>query len=272
MKFFLFISALFLFGAPLMADDYKAPHIKNLARAYWALDAMDIDNNEHVDNYLLINECQIFTDFFSDDFAWREIREAGRQSIIQQKESFPVKFSFSKEIRLDNYDFEAGKFPLFEDDQIISTRKFLFQALSTNDEICAQDFSNVAHYPAIIVVEISAPVTIKDVKVEENLAKTYVEYADGILREDENFDRQLLDLGDFRKAYMFFDIEFEAYKGVIPTANQGGLGNILARLDGIRVYADQSAELLLYAQKSDELNITRTTLEEQYKALRGDDI
>lgn len=252
------------------AQEYKLPNIQNLSKAYWALEALDINNDQHIDNFLLINECEIFTDFISDDFEWREIRAAARAVLENEKESFPRKFRFLKEIRLDNYDFQKSEFPLYEDDVIRSTRRFLFQALQPQDEVCKQDFDNVKHYPSKLLIETGIPISFRAVPADQETAQEYIAYADEELRKRYGYETKLLELQNFRRAYLVFEVSFEAYKSLINSQKRGDVANILARLEKYAVYGQRNGGMLLYEQTIDQMIRVKTSLEEQYKALRDE--
>ena len=53
---------------------YEQPTYAKLAQLYWALSKLDPKKDTDIDNFLLINECDIYKQYRSNEFEWKDIR------------------------------------------------------------------------------------------------------------------------------------------------------------------------------------------------------
>src|SRR5262245_27980767 len=61
---------------------YEEPTVQKFSQLYWAISKLDPTNDTDIDNFLMINECDIYREYAHNEFEWKEIREAGRQFVM----------------------------------------------------------------------------------------------------------------------------------------------------------------------------------------------
>ncbi len=74
----------------VMKDDYAGanyatPNMQNLSKLYWRLGVFNPDDKKIIDNYLIINECDVYRNFYRDDFEWANVRDATRDMLMEKK-------------------------------------------------------------------------------------------------------------------------------------------------------------------------------------------
>ena len=62
-------------------DGYHDTSVENLSKLYWALGMLDEKNDMSVEQYLFINECDMFNKFSSDPEQWASLKEATRRML-----------------------------------------------------------------------------------------------------------------------------------------------------------------------------------------------
>lgn len=95
-------------------DEYQIITLRSLSKLYWAIGKFDLTDTRAVSNYLLINECDLYTQYYNDDLEWRKVQEAARDYLSKNMSHFSTKFEMVVPITLDRYDIENQKFMLDE--------------------------------------------------------------------------------------------------------------------------------------------------------------
>ncbi len=225
---------------------YVEPSMANLSQLYWALGKMDIENNSHVDNYLLINECELYQDYIFDDIACAELRELTRSSIVSTKRKFPVRFSFSQRIKLGDYDVERQKFNVVEDSKIEVAQRFVLDSTDAHKGVCGKDYS-IPSYPNGIVLEFSRPFIFLDVPMGKETAAAYLQERSAYLKSlGDTISKEKI--YNSRSAYLVLNVKMLSYKGEKYLSGRGQLANILGVLEEYEVYADKDLTQKLYSK------------------------
>jgi hypothetical protein len=227
---------------------YEQATMANLSQMYWALSKLDIENDEHVDNFMMINECDIYKDYYQDEFEWRNVREGGREYIKNSLKSFPLRFEFLKEIQLDNYDIETETFHLMPSDQMDGIRRFKMKAVDGNGYICGTTH-RIPHYSRSIAVEFSRPFSLFDFSMSEDKAKAYIiQKTDEIRKENERTSINRWSLTNNRYVYLAMKVKIFASGDDTFTPEGQLIPSFRAILEGIDIYADKDRKQILYSK------------------------
>jgi hypothetical protein len=150
---------------------YFEPTYLNLLRAMIRFKGYDLGNDELVDAYTLIEGCDLYTKFYKNDFAWKQVRAMYRKSLTQKMDLLPEYFSFVSPLLLDRYDFQSGIFR-FNGNSVMRNAHRLVLAdhpIST----CATSWDSLSRLPRQISVDIS-PFTIEGLKISPDQAESLI--------------------------------------------------------------------------------------------------
>lgn len=225
--------------------EYHDPNMKNISKLYWTMGRMDINNNEHIDNFIRINECDIFRDYFKNEFEWQDVREATRVFLQRYAREFPLRFKFIQPLRLGEYNIEEESFDVLEDYRIDGTRRFELVSSDRHDDICGLDHS-IPGYPRELVIEFSRPFEMRSLPLARQKAEQYIEQK---LKPFKNIREHLHTLSNvhhFRDAYLLLKVKVFSDNGLVRSPTYGFVPGFLGVLEKIEVYADEELTDLLH--------------------------
>ena len=221
--------------------DYVQSTVQNLSKLYWKTNALDINNDKVIDNFLMINECEIYQKFYDDDFEWLRVRKAGRAMIKENKDSFPDKFKMIIPIDLGRYDLEKKGFPLISDTAFVDLRRIEIGGNSIREEICSKS-AEIEYYPRNLILLLSRPFSYDFVSIDEHIAQAY------IIQQKYNptkAPRRLKDNDFERLAFARIRISFNAYQGETKGEDTFKRAIMFGKLDGIDIFEDPYEKRLL---------------------------
>jgi hypothetical protein len=212
-----------------------------LSKLYWKKNALDLNQDKAIDNYLLINECDIYKQFYSDDFEWLRIRQAGRDMLKHSKDSFSDKIKVIVPVDLGRYSHEKKGFPLINDTAFLDLRRIEIGGNLANEKICDTNY-DLEFYPKNIILILSKPFTFDFVKLDEHVAQAY------IVQQKYNpikVPHELKDKKYERLAFARIRITFRAYQGETRGADGYMRAIMFGNLDGIDIFEDINETRLL---------------------------
>ncbi|MGQ0527520.1 MAG: DUF4852 domain-containing protein [Alphaproteobacteria bacterium] len=235
---------------------YEPPRIENLSKLYWALSFLDANNDTHIDNFVIINKCNVYQEFFHNEFKWQEIRELTRSQVKNDVGGFPVHFEFAQPLRLGQYDLKTQSFEVLDKYKIQPTTRFEFYSNNIDEVICDQNHAGrpieLEGYPRILIVDLSQPFSLFAIKVQPETAETYINQKmipfNALKPKNQTPDR----LYDLRNAYIVMQIHMIAPKAAEYIYGNEGTrkaAQILGVLDGIKVFADPELTVLLHEER-----------------------
>ena len=231
---------------------YEKPSRQKFSRLYWALGMLDLKNDTYIDDFLQINECDIYKDYYYNEFEWKSVRESGRKFLAENSNKFPLRFEVAQPLFLGEYDLHNKSFDILSDYQIKETTRIEVFPQDYADVVCINDGSGrvvqLDGYPIGIVAEFNRPLNLINIPVPEALARAYIdEKMKGFKELDTNKQTQE-NLYSFRDAYLFLHMKFFAYKSQYTSRENYRLAVILAVLEGFEIYADRDKKMLLWSQ------------------------
>lgn len=102
----LLLATSILFSTQVFAEDYIKPNWPDLLRTLVRLKSIDLHDQNLLDEYVIISECDLYKSFYSDDFKWNKVRVALSADAEQNVSKFPVSYRFDTKLQLDRYDFQ----------------------------------------------------------------------------------------------------------------------------------------------------------------------
>lgn len=154
--------------AQVAISPYVDVTVANVMKAMLRAGALDGSEAAVRDDYLIVNECQLYSANYRDEFQLQRLREATGKLIDQQRASWPNGFLFVSPLQLDRYDFERGQFMLAKASALTNVNSF--QLLTpTRDATCDQ--RRPTRFPDYATIRIDQPVTLAGIPLERAAAE-----------------------------------------------------------------------------------------------------
>jgi hypothetical protein len=121
MKFLCIVTTFLFVSFSVVADEeksttnYEQINYKALSKLMWTYGVHDPKNNEIIDHYLAINNCDLYARYNNDAFLWQRIREGARREIDYYAHDYLNRFEITAVVPLDRYDFEKSAFIITEE-------------------------------------------------------------------------------------------------------------------------------------------------------------
>jgi len=235
-------------------DGYVVPTFKNLSKLYWVLAMFDLGDNQAIDGYLMINQCDMYTKYFNSDFELEGLREATRQSIQKGLTKFPMKFEIMIPVGLDRYNIGTEKFALDPRSQFLSARRLEIAVNSDFGVICNNEV-DVPKYPRNFILSLSRPLTVTDVPVDPEIAQVFIEQQD---KEAPTHGYRGALSKFSRVAYLRLTVKMNQFKGYSkPDTNTPSLAEVFGTIDGFEMYGDRDKTLLMFNQKMEQERVAK---------------
>ncbi|NQZ14014.1 MAG: DUF4852 domain-containing protein [Alphaproteobacteria bacterium] len=228
-------------------ESYQFGSVENFSKLFWKIGALDVNNNEAVDNFLLINECDIYKSFYEDDFQWPEIRDAAAKMLAQEKKGFSDKFQFMIPIDLGRYDANRGGFPLVSDTGVLNLRRVQLGSNAFMQPICGVA-GNIPYHPRNIILVLNRPLTFNFLELDEHVAQAYIVRQKYSKANMEEADRQL----DYKRlAFLQLNVSISHFQGLekSPGASGEQFAVVYGKVDALDVFADRKKSHLLKSLK-----------------------
>jgi hypothetical protein len=236
-------------GLSFEDDGFVEPTFFNLSKAYWALGKFDTSDDEAIDNFLMITECDLYQKYFFNDFEWASIHEATRASIVHNMSSYPTKFEILKPLNLDRYDPENQVFIIKEEDVMEGSRKFDVNKNNETQIICDHQHI-IKDYPRNIVLILNRPINLRSFHVPPELAELYLEEARAYYEHMPHY----LKTRKYEKiAYLRLKVSLFQYKETVRAMSGYDRAVVYGRLEGIEIYADYKKLKPLYVKEKNLL-------------------
>jgi hypothetical protein len=231
---------------------YERPSRQKFSRLYWALGMLDLKEDKSVDDFLQINECDIYKDYYYNEFEWKNVRESGRQFLAENMNKFPLRFEVVQPLLLGEYDLQTESFEILPDYQIKETSRIEVFPQDYADIVCQDDGSGriqqIENYPIGVVAEFNRPLNLVTVPVPDALARAYIEEKLATFKKLRADRQNQENLYNFRDAYIFMHMKFFAYKDQFTNNENYRMAEIMAVLEGFEIYADKEKKMLLWSQ------------------------
>ena len=223
---------------------YEKPSVQTFSQLYWAIGRLDLENEKHVDNFMRINECDIYKDYINHEFEWTDIRESAKTYIQANKKDFPLRFEFTQKIKLTDYDLEKQAFDIFNEHQIKGIKRFFMPAENEALPICGTS-KDMTGYPRKLLVELSKPFTLEDIPMEKERANTFITKRLQRIKSLPKHQQAKVDIHDSRYVILVMNVKLFANQGARYIRDEGAVAHVLGVLESFQVYADKERDDLL---------------------------
>lgn len=229
----------------VIKDPYGENYLKgtpdNLSKLYWRLRVFDLEDDYAVDNYMLINECDLYQRYINDDFEWTKLRNAARSVLKKDRDKYNNRFVFILPVKLGRYDTEMGGFHLVNNTHFDTVRRMEITGNSLSRAICGKT-GEVKDYPRNLMLILKDPMTYTFAKVDEHVAQAYI-----IRKQKEvlDYEYDTRQSRYNRMAYARLRVVLDEYQGTVKGQNSSILAVLHGRLEGVDLFEDPYGKILL---------------------------
>src|SRR6185503_12208850 len=105
----LFVTCL-LVALPARAGTYTTITFSNLVKTMVRFNALSLKDDDLLEEYAMITDCDLFKYFYPDDFKWNQVKAAIRESVNMNVATFPTEYQYDTKVQLARYDFRLKSF------------------------------------------------------------------------------------------------------------------------------------------------------------------
>lgn len=232
-------------------DGYIKPTVERLSQLYWALAMMDLKDNEAIDGYLMIHECDLYKQFYMRDFELDELRKVTRDSIMFNISKFPTKFEVFLPVGLDRYDLGRGVFGVYSASQFVNAKRLEVSRNSASRRICNQD--SIPKYPRNFILAFNRPFTLVDIPMSKEQAQEIIDFAEEDMKK--GFDGKNFEFKSYsplwRIVFLRIKVSITQYKEMASNYSEELVPVFFANIDGYQIYSDKDRTQLIYDYETD---------------------
>lgn len=244
-------------------DKYVEPNYSNISKMYWAIGKFDVSDDKMIDYYLMINECELYQQYFNNDFEWKKIEDATRELIQNNMQQFPTHFEIMSAISLGRYNEDKEEFEIEDADKVRGKRRLDLEMNQLGyKEVCSHA-GYIYDYPDNIIVILNRPLVIEKIPVKRELARLYIEEAKSFY---DSLPTALQMQHYQRLAFLRLKIHITQYKDTIRITGGAVRAVVFGRIDGYEIYADQDKLKPLYYKSFEGGRFSRLHKKHTFKA------
>lgn len=262
LSFFLIgIATSFAFSAEGSSSDsdvfiYEKPTRQTMSRIYWRMGLMDKKNNSVLDEYLLINECDLYKEYISNDVDWANVRDSGRNFLEKNAKNFNTRIRLSSDILLGEYDPDNQIFHVANEYKIKRTRKLASGISDAGIDVCGRSAIKVKQHTVDFIIELTRPFEFTSFQLSPREANRFisirVEEWTRSLEEQMGAGaaRYLSDksyMMKSRKAYLDISVQIVAGRGY-TYISETNYAILIGVVESVNLYADLERRWPLYSK------------------------
>lgn len=228
------------------ADDFAIPKYENMVNTLIRYGALNIKNNEVLDEYSIMTECKLYQHFYDDEFKWQKFREAMRQKLDQDVKTFPTGYRYDTKLHLDRYSFEDRLYRFSNKSMADGFGSFLLRVKYNADPTCAAALKVM--FPFAYRIVLARPLYLAGLPFTESEARGLMDR----LNEAGNKDRTIYVRFNFRIVYIAPVAKNKArmvYEQLDTEKKSNAEIRMDARLDSVNFYEDEARTKLLYVYR-----------------------
>ncbi|MER2520477.1 MAG: DUF4852 domain-containing protein [Bdellovibrionales bacterium] len=245
------VISLMLFGCLCLpqaarADEYAKPSWPSMVRVLARFNAFDFSDEKLLEEYAIVTECEMYEQFYRDDFRWHKVLQAVKTSIGQFSMTYPTSYAYDVELQLGRYDFKNKLFRFTEKSKIYNVNSFvLFQASA---KACVGG-RHIAFIPSVFRAVLDAAVYIPGLPLSQKDSEMLLELMD----RDNNPSRIVKARFNLRVIYVEkFHRTSDGDQGYYYTQkdkHEGPSARLEAHLDSVEFFEDAAMRKLIYTYR-----------------------
>lgn len=158
---------------------YVPATLQNISKALFKKGILRYDDPAAVEEFVRIQQCGLYEEYYNNDFAWSRIRESAGREIQVSLKDYPDGLEVSSALPLGNYDLTSSEFQILDKAQMIDMG--IIQVLDTEggglDPCPGMERASVLvprMHPLRLSVKIDIPVELKSFPMAKAKADKYI--------------------------------------------------------------------------------------------------
>lgn len=226
--------------------EYQEPSLESFSKLYWALSALDINDNKNIDDFIRINDCDVYKKYFLNEFEWGGIRDAARAFLAESGKSFQTRFQITQPLRLGEYVFEKKAFVIDEEYKIKGVSRYEISIEDPFYGVCSQK-GNLNNYPPTIIAELNRPINLEYMPISPEAAQKFIAEKQKLNNISNSAGGTSMRFQ--RDAFVVLKMKFFGFKKFgFHRESAINYAELLGVLEKLEVYADEELTELLYEE------------------------
>ena len=214
------------------AGAYNQSNIENLSKLYWRLGVFDTADTKAIENFIKINDCKVYQDYYNNEIEWRKIVSSMKSFIEKNRQSFPTNIQFTLQLNIGKYDVEKGGFEITNNTNFNKSKIINVKSNVPSKTACI-DKSVTETYPQNALIKLKAPLDLSFIHVDEHVAQAFI-----IKKKND----------PARNAYLRLRVTFDQYDGNLRGEESQLFAVMNGTIDGYEVFEDSELRSVLYSQ------------------------
>ena len=175
----------------LLGMHYVPSNHDILSHLVWRYKYFPVDDDEAIDEFIAITNCQLYSDYYDNDFLWQRIREGYRRDLRYYAGTYPERYEFVSAIQLGKYDFRQSAFELDERSKLSNAGML---TIATNDSsiFSCQGKRYLDKYPYAYTMVAENPFSVDFIPVAPSEAKELVQRLESYRYKNKNNKRLVI--------------------------------------------------------------------------------
>lgn len=211
-------------------DGYHETSMENLSRLYWALGMLDEKDDIAIEQFLFINDCDLFNRFSQDSEQWPQIKATTRDMICKKKDDFAIRFEVLIPTAIGAPDKTGSQYAITPA-MPVNNLKQLDLSGNAGAEVCGSK-EDIKSYPRSLLLNLAAPITVTSVPATQEL-KEHIEAQKNLLKNTTATLRLKIRIGKY--------VDTQQINGSWHAV-------VTAAVDGYELYNGSDLTKLLYAR------------------------
>jgi Domain of unknown function (DUF4852) len=161
---------------------YVKPTWPNLIKAMIRYNAYDVSDEELLNEYAEISDCEIFAHFYQNDFEWHKVKTELREYLRQQHDQLPTFFHYDIALQFGHYDFDKNMYFFTDKSKISNVNSF--QLMRATGNPCPKADMRIRAAPQIFHAVVNDPVGIYGIPMTQQVAQALFD----MMAADKNTD------------------------------------------------------------------------------------
>jgi hypothetical protein len=230
---------------------YLPPSWGDMLHAAVRFNALDLHDDNLIDEYAAVTDCEIYKFYFKDDFKWQEVRRRIRESAEMNSAHYPTHFYAQALLSLGRYDFDKKIFDFTPETAIHKVN--LFDLYTYKSITICTDKVYPKYIPREFQALSSTSFTLTGIPLTPAEAQSLLR----MMNADKNTDRQIIVRFDMTVTYVARLVKQATNPGTaekeIEYIQNGlktpGIMRLDVRVDSIEFFEDQAMTKLIYSTK-----------------------
>jgi hypothetical protein len=166
---------LLAFPARAAEEKYIPATFPDLLHSLVKFNALNVmEDNNLLDEYAAITDCDLYLYYYKDDFKWNQIRTLIRRSITQDLPKYPTRFYFKARFKLDRYDFADELYRFSRRTQINALN--VIELWEFTGPVCGDVYA--FYLPLVYKAKLDPAVTIPGLRIDPKSAEAMQNFMD----------------------------------------------------------------------------------------------